>query len=402
MSTIKVNTLRHTDATSGGISLDSSNNATTSGNLTVTGSATLNGVAYPSAGPLSNRNLIINGGMAIAQRGTSGTGSGYSSIDRFRTSYTSVTVGQSQITLTSGDPYDEGFRYAFRATNSNTSSSIYGFSQLSYYVEAQDLAQSGWNYTSSSSYITCSFWVRCSLAGTYYMQYRGHDTSNFLQIVKSFTVSADTWTKVTHTIPGNASMVINNDNGRGLELAFTTFYGSYYQDSNVSLDTWYSASSGTNFVPGFDQNWNNTASATFDITGVQLEVGSVATPFEHRSYGDELARCQRYTMVFGGDGTTNGFDFFASGYVTSASSGSVVFSLPVPLRAIPTLTINGNVQVSSYGVNTTATGFSTIYLGKSGTLGAAWTSASVHTASNPCFLYAGNAATATLVINAEL
>ena len=341
MSTIKVNTLRHTDATSGGISLDSSNNATTSGNLTVTGSATLNGVAYPSAGPLSNRNLIVNGGMAVAQRGTSGTGSGYYSIDRFRTSYSSVTVGQSQITLTSGDPYDEGFRYAFRATNSSTSSSIYGFSQLSYYVEAQDLAQSGWNYTSSSSYITCSFWVRCSLAGTYYMQYRGHDTSNFLQIVKSFTVSADTWTKVTHTIPGNASMVINNDNGRGLELAFTTFYGSYYQDSNVSLDTWYSASGGNNFVPGFDQDWNNTASATFDITGVQLEVGSVATPFEHRSYGDELARCKRYYEKSYPQGTNPGSVYGVAGtaYVSRTNLYRTFEPFTVEKRATPTVVI---------------------------------------------------------------
>ena len=256
---------------------------------------TVNGNAYPNAGPLSNRNLIINGAMQVAQRGTTSTATGYATVDRFTVARNGVSVTQSQESLSSGDPYDEGFRYFLRYTNTATNSSAQAFVEISQYIESQNVAQSGWNYKSSSSYITTSFWVRSSLAGTYYVHYNNDDVDKFVHN-KAFTLSSNTWTKVTHSIPGDSSCVFNDDNGRGLRVVIVPHYGTDYTDSSSQTDAWFTRTT-SNYSPDFAQNWSNSASATFDITGLQLEVGTVATPFEHRSYGDELRRCQRYYQV---------------------------------------------------------------------------------------------------------
>ena len=280
MSTIKVNSIKNTSTDDGGIAIDNS------------GHVQIDGQQLPTTGALSNRNLIINGAMQVAQRGTSSTSTSYQTVDRFKPYHASISATQSQQTLSSGSPYDEGFRYFLRLTNTSTSSSTASQAEIQYRIEAQDLASSGWNYKSTSSYITLSFWARSSLAGTYYVGYRDRDASN-LHYIESFTLAADTWTKVTQTIPGNSNVVFNNDNGEGLRVTFAIHYGTNNTGSGAQLTTWHDRS-GSDYFPDFAQNWSNTASATFDVTGVQLEVGEKATPFEHRSFGDELARCMRY------------------------------------------------------------------------------------------------------------
>ena len=107
MSTIKVTNIQHASASSAAIALDSS------------GQATLNGLNFPTAGPLSNRNLVINGAMQVAQRGTSSTSTGYQTVDRIRAYHNTGTVTQSQESLTSGDPYDEGFRHFLSGHSDN-------------------------------------------------------------------------------------------------------------------------------------------------------------------------------------------------------------------------------------------------------------------------------------------
>jgi len=315
MSTIKANKLEHISTSNGGIQLDNA------------GHVTIDGQQLPTAGALSNRNLIINGAMQVAQRGTSSTSSGYKTVDRFKNEFGGVSVTQSQQTLSSGSPYDEGFRYFLRLANTSTSTSASSAAEIQYRVEAQDLAQSGWNYKSTSSYVTFSFWVRSSLAGTYYVTYRARDAGN-LQYIKSFTLVADTWTKVTHTIPGGSSVVFNNDNGEGWRIMIVPHYGTNFTGSGAQLNAWHDRV-GDDYFPDYAQNWSNTASATFDITGVQLEVGEKATPFEHRSYGDELQRCERYFQQWKGDGTSSTQNVIC-GAAGINSNASACYLVPSP------------------------------------------------------------------------
>ena len=287
-----------------------------------------------SAGGLTGRNLVINGAMNVAQRGTSTTSAGYL-IDRFSHANSGVSVTFSQESLTSSDtPYTYGFRKYARLTNTSVSSAANAFEEFQQRFEAQDIANSGWDYTSSSSNITLSFWVRSSLAGTYYARFQTADGSQYLRYVE-FTLVADTWKKVEFTTAGNSNLTVNNDNGNGLQLLITPYYGTDFTGGEeVDANDWYSRGGQADaYYPNYAQNWANTASATFDVTGVQLEVGEQATPFEHRSFGDELARCQRYFYMHCSDNThTVGVGGY---YTTALVLCSVHF--PVEMRTTPSL-----------------------------------------------------------------
>ena len=154
---------------------------------------------------LGRRNLVHNGAFNIAQRGTSSTSGLYQTCDRWKLNYGGGgTLTQSQHTLSSSDtPYTLGFRKSYHATVTSASSAGGTWSQFEQHIEAQNIAQSGWNYTSSSSKLTFSFWVKSSLAGTFYTQYRTVDGTVYYYN-KSFTLVANTWKKITHTIPGNS------------------------------------------------------------------------------------------------------------------------------------------------------------------------------------------------------
>ena len=309
---------------------------------------TVNGNAYPTAGPLSNRNLIINGAMQVAQRGTSATNSGYGSVDRFDNLYAFGTVTQSQESLASGDPYTEGFRNYLRLTNTSAGTDDAAeYRTIRHYIEAQNMAGSGWNYTSSSSYLTISFWARSSVSGTYYTLVRSHDGTTQAYTF-SYTLTADTWTKVSHSIPGATSVAFDNDNNKGLDIRFLVDYGTNNTDSGHTLNTW-SAWSNTSQSPDFTHDWSGTADATFDLTGVQLEVGFVATPFEHRSYGDELRRCQRYYYKIQAK-ASNTSAFFANAHNRSSTSAIGVTQFPVEMRTSPTA-LEQSGTASDYSVN---------------------------------------------------
>ena len=321
MSTIKVTNIEHGSTTDGGIQLDN------------TGHVTIDGQQFPTAGQLSNRNLIINGAMNVAQRGTSSTSSGIQTIDRFNGAWNGGAVTQTQETLTSGDPYNEGFRKFARLQNTTTSTGASDYRELLYKFEAQDLAQSGWQYTSATSYITVSFWVRSSVAQTYYGFFMSRDGTDQVYSFP-FTLTANTWTKVTETISGDSDIQIDNDNGDGGFISFVAFYGTSYTDSGNTDRTWRARTSGNDYLLDMTNTWANTTNATFDVTGVQVEVGEKATPFEHRSYGDELARCQRYYYRHA-EYSSGGSVGIAAFYQSSRIFVGVHF--PTTMRAQPTL-----------------------------------------------------------------
>ena len=282
MSIVRANRLESIDTTNGGIDIDAS------------GHVQVDGVQMPSAGPLSNRNLIINGAMQVAQRGTTSTLSDYGTVDRIRPSYVGGTITQTQEDLTSSDtPFSSGFRKFFRLTNTAAiTNAATNHRRFFLRLEDQDIATSGWDYTNSNSYITLSMWVRSSVAQTFHWFFQ---TINGTQqrYTWDVTLAANTWTKISKTFPGNSNITFNNDNSLGVNFDCGMFYGTDFTDSGVVNDQWAAFATGTR-TQDFDDSWGTTVDATFDVTGVQLEVGSVATPFEHRSYGDELRRCQRY------------------------------------------------------------------------------------------------------------
>ena len=286
------------------------------------------------------RNLIINGAMQVAQRGTSSTSTGYQTIDRYKIGFAQVSVTTSQQSLTSGDPYNDGFRNFIRLANTSVSSATDAYAQIAQIIEAQDIANSGWQYASSDSSITLSFWARSSLAGTYYAQFTTFDTGEYLRDL-SFTLAANTWKKISVTAAGNSNLVFNNDNGQGLLVMIVPHYGTTYTGGGeVSTTDWFSRASQTDaYFPDYAQNWSNTASSTFDVTGLQLEVGDKATPFEHRSFGEELNLCQRYH--YRRDITI--YDVAAMGNVLSTNRGAFLLHLPTAMRAKPSVSQGSNI-----------------------------------------------------------
>ena len=317
MSQLKVNTIRHTGASSDAVTLAS--------NGTCTAKITNN---------LSNRNLIINGAMQVAQRGTSSTSGNYQTVDRFYPDWngTDEAMTQAQVDVTADtDPWNLGFRKALKLTNGNQTSGAGAADDgyILYRLEAQDIANCGWDYTSTSSYITYSFWVKSSVAQTFYAVWSTHDgTSKAYPI--SFALSADTWTKVTGSIPGASGLQFDNDNMQGLDLRIYTFLGTDKTASGVSLNTWANIN-WSERTPDYTSTWWTTNDATFELTGLQLEVGDVATDFEHRSYGDELIRCQRYYYkAVSGNGK-----ILCIGFVSSSTEVSGFVRFPVNMRSTP-------------------------------------------------------------------
>jgi hypothetical protein len=291
------------------------------------------------------RNIIINGAMQVAQRGTSSTNSNtFATVDRInsRVNGEDNSITQSQVDVASGTtPYSLGFRKAFRYTNADQSSGAGGSVYLFAFhpIEAQNIIASGWDYTSSSSYITVSFWIKSSVSQNFYGYLRTLDGTSQRHAYETGILTADTWTKVEKTFSGNSNITVNNDTGTGLSWYIAPFFGTGYTDSTVSLTSWETYSTSTR-TPDGTSTWWTTDGATFEITGLQLEVGEQATPFEHRSFGEELALCQRYFQSHFVPKSVGVF------HATNEFLSNVYF--PTTMRATPTFTANSFGTGSAY------------------------------------------------------
>ena len=311
---------------------------TESSGVTVTGTVAATSFSGSGEGltrttQLSHRNLIVNGAMQVAQRGTSSTSDGYQTVDRYQAGWNGGGVTQSQADVGSSDtPYTLGFRKTFKLTNTSTATGASNYRDIRHYVEAQDIANSGWDLSSPSSNITLSFWVKASVAQTYYFFIYAPDSSK--HYTTSFSLSADTWTKVIKNIPGSSGLSVNNDNGNGLNIQIAPFYGTNFTTSGQAVDTW-GTWSGSSRVPDMTNTWANTSNSTFEITGLQLEVGSQATPFEHRSFREELSRCQRYFVKT--DFSSHATAYFGGTHLFR----QIPFHCPTPMRAQPSFSLSG-------------------------------------------------------------
>jgi hypothetical protein len=295
------------------------------------------------------KNLIINGAMQVAQRGTSNTNDqqGYQTVDRWKLDWSGADsiIEQHQGTLTSSDtgPWEEGFRKEYHLVNGNQSSGAGAtdYCQFSYRPEGQDIAQSGWNYNSTSSYITLSFWVKSSVGQNFYGFIENASGSRRIFGFETGTLTANTWKKVTVSIPGTSGLTIPNDNTAAFYLVWTPFYGTAFTSTTGrDVGQWYTA---YNYTPDNTSTWWTTDNATFQLTGVQLEVGSAATNFEHRLYGEELARCQRYFEVYYMNAGTGGL----TGLQSNGTNHENSYQFKVQKRAQPTGALMGNASWST-------------------------------------------------------
>jgi len=284
---------------------------------------------------LSNRNLIINGAMKVAQRGTSFsslTASQYC-LDRFSVDIGgggAITVAQS--TTTPADFKNSTSLTVATADSSIAAADAYRMTQS---IEGQNMAHLNWG-TSDAKAVTLSFYVRSSVTGTYGLGLANSaETENY---VAEYSISsANTWEYKTITIPGPTSGTWLDTNGVGIGIRFDVGSGTNY---NGTAGQWQTTSSKV-YRTSSCVNWIATASATWLITGVQLEVGEQATSFEHRSFADELARCQRY-----------GFGNTAPVHtVIRRNAGDHAYmqiTAPTPLRATPAIVVNSTGVMADF------------------------------------------------------
>ena len=293
------------------------------------------------------RNMVINGSMQVAQRGSSSTSNGYQTVDRYYINYsgTDEAPTQAQADVSSGtSPYAEGFRKSFKITNGNQTSGAGAADRmrLLHIIEAQDMSNSGWNYTDSNSKVTLSFWIKSSVAQNFYFRATTADGTSYNFPMETGALTADTWTKIIKTIPGNSNLTFNNDTGIGLYLIWAQYRGTDNTDSGVALNTWAATSSGTTLFPDYTSTWYTTNDATWEMTGLQLELGSQATPFEHRSFAEELALCQRYYEHSYDYGTYPGAstDYGSVMFLSNRNTGTphTMLRYAVPKRSAPTVT----------------------------------------------------------------
>ena len=361
MSEIKVNSIKGVGASAAAITVNNTD-----------------GTCTANLSNRQNRNLIINGAMQVAQRGTSSTSAGVATVDRinFQYSGTDEAPTQAQVDVASGNtPYTLGFRKAYKVTNGNQTSGAGAndFFNLQFKLEAQDVANSGWNYKSSSSFITLSFYIKSSVAQTFKCYLRAMDGTSQQYPFETGSLSADTWTKVTKTISGNSNIQIDNDNQQGFQINIGAFWGTNYSDNSVTENAWGAFASSSRMKDN-TSTWYTTNDATLEITGVQLEVGSVATDFEHRSFGQELALCQRYFYKTYDYGTAVGTNTTTGAFVRSLSTSQAYAAMssvryPVTMRAAPTVTAYSTETANTTGVMSADSSNKTIaihYIGENG------------------------------------
>ena len=320
---------------------------------TFTGTTTVSGDLVPST-PMSHRNMIINGKFEVNQH-NDGSSTSFSAgaalvADRFKyyTNAGAIAVYSATHEVSSVAPPD-GFSKSFKITcSSGGSIPVTGEVLFRQIIEGYNTSVLSYGSSSAKS-ATVSFWVKASVTGDYGLQFVYYDGANSNFYVSKYTVnSANTWEYKTVTIPPQTTNAFDNvTNGAGLKLYWDLGEGSDYSGTaNSGWTTTYK-----NGLSGGVKLMENTG-ATWQITGVQLELGSSATPFEHRSYGDELARCQRYFVK----STQLYRDIAYASVFSNIDVGPVVhIHYPVTMRANPALlaiteVVNGG-NGSSYMYN---------------------------------------------------
>ena len=322
MSEIKVNSIKGVGASSAAITVNNTD-----------------GTCTANLSNRQNRNLVINGAMQVAQRGTSSTGlgasAGYFTLDRYRATFSS-TAGR--LTMSQVADVHDGFANAMKleCTTADTSIGSSEYFILQHKFEGQDLQQLK-KGSSDAEEFTVSFYVKGNANATYVVEM--YDLDNNRQVGKTFSVTTS-WTRVVLTFPADTTGALDDDNAASLQLGIWLHAGSNYTSGTLAT-SWVSNVSAQR--AGGITSFFDSTDRTFFLTGLQMEVGSVATDFEHRSFGQELGLCQRYYQTIG------------VGFITAcrgASSSQLLYSYtpPVNMRASPTISTTDTGFHSSFGV----------------------------------------------------
>jgi hypothetical protein len=298
------------------------------------------------------RNLIINGDMRVAQRATSatvgpnGTGEGYQTLDRWRhgLNNTAVTTVSQSTTVPTGEGFANSMKIDVTTADTSVASNDFWFFTTK--LEGQDLQRIK-KGTSNAEKLTLSFWVRSTKTGVYVVELVDNDNSSRAVSLSYTIASADTWQKVELVFPADTTGAFDNDNNASLEISWWLIAGSNY--SSGTLATTWGSQTDANRAVG-QVNLFDSTSNEYYITGVQLEVGDNATPFEHLSFDEQSSLCKRYYQLCRAG--------YAEGY--SSTAGSIQLSFGTPMRATPSATlVNGTNALLNIGiayVNITALG----------------------------------------------
>ena len=284
--------------------------------------ASLQGAA---ASPFGLKNRIINGAMVIDQRnaGAAVTASGAFPVDRFTISNGSGGAYSAEQNSSAPVGFINSVKYTTTTANAVTTTQTMQFIQR---IEGTNVSDLAWGSANAKT-VTLSFWVRSSLTGTFGGALRNSGNGRSYPFTYSISV-ADTWEYKTVTIPGDTSGTWLTTTGIGIVLVFSLGSGP---DASGTAGSWasanYASATGAVSVVG-------TLNATWYITGVQLEIGTSATPFERRLYNQELANCQRYYITVGGDTYTQTLTMMQAFSTVGFNGGTVPF--PVKMRTTPT------------------------------------------------------------------
>jgi hypothetical protein len=332
--------------------------------------------------PRNGRNMIINGGMQVWQRATATTttNNAYQTVDRFKSDRDTdgaYTWEKHDMSLAELNTTGHATALQLDVTTADTSIAVGQYAYFYQKIEAQNCQHLQWG-TAAAKDVTLSFWVKSNKTGIYIAGIIKHDTTSYY-LHSEYTIDvANTWEYKTITFTptmGNTTLItgaggiIANDNGLGIKVHFGLTWGSQY--TNSTPDTW---ATGEIYASPNQVNWMDSTSNNFYITGIQFEAGSVATPFEHRSYGDELAKCQRYY-----EKSSNGTNSMSASYLTSYFwTGLIPFN--TTKRDTPTLIASvsggywanptsqavgaaGAKTIAAIGINTHSTGLKITHVG---------------------------------------
>tara|TARA_R100001443_G_scaffold110921_2_gene123333 strand:- start:806 stop:1915 length:1110 start_codon:yes stop_codon:yes gene_type:complete len=293
---------------------------------------------------LSRKNLVINGDMRVAQRATSATldqdDDGYNVCDRFY--YEATNSGGITMSQSTDVPTGEGFANSTKLACSTADTSVAAgdYVIVGYHLEGKDVQQLKYG-TSSAESLTLSFWVKGNASATYVVEFINQDTSPRRSRSNTFSVTSS-WSKVEITISGDTASgkTFNNDTGTSFGLFFWLMAGSTYSGGTLHTGSWQDMVNNER-AGGADNILSSTSNELY-VTGVQFEVGSTATAFDHRSYGEEFQDCKRYFERL------NYVDASVAFNGNSFSANGAFGALPwtVQKRGTPSVTLSGVGQSS--------------------------------------------------------